>query len=111
MSYNQQHYSNVEELAPGMHFLRDELDCENLGITVVDVDGKWEGKQHDHADEGQEEVYLLMEGSGSLTGRRKDHTRTRQSSSGRPGGHAQTLLHRREYDGNRRRAIASSGAL
>ena len=67
MSYNQQHYSNVEELAPGMHFLRDELDCENLGITVVDVDGKWEGKQHDHADEGQEEVYLLMEGSGSLT--------------------------------------------
>jgi len=67
MSYTQQHYSNVDELAPGMHVLRDELDCQNLGITVVDVDDTWEGKQHDHAEEDEEEVYLLMEGSGSLT--------------------------------------------
>ena len=67
MSYTQQHYANVDELAPGMHFLRDALDCKNLGITVVDVDDQWEGKRHDHAEEGQEEVYLLMEGSGSLT--------------------------------------------
>jgi len=67
MSYTQQHYGNVDELAPGMHFMRDELDCENLGITVVDVDEGWEGKAPDHAEEGQEEVYLLMDGSGSLT--------------------------------------------
>jgi len=67
VSYTQQHYENVDELAPGMHFLRDELDCENLGITVVDVGEGWEGKTHDHAGEGQEEVYLLIEGSGNLT--------------------------------------------
>lgn len=67
MSYTAEEYGSVEELAPGMHFLREELDCENLGITVVDVDDEWQGKAHDHADDGQEEVYLLMEGAGSLS--------------------------------------------
>jgi quercetin dioxygenase-like cupin family protein len=67
MSYTEKRYNDVEELAPGMHFLRDELDCDNLGITVIDVGGEWQGKTHDHAEEGHEEVYLLMEGAGSLT--------------------------------------------
>jgi quercetin dioxygenase-like cupin family protein len=67
MSYTEQHYSDADELAPGMYFLRDELDCESLGITVVEADEQWNGKEHDHADEGHEEVYLLMDGSGSLT--------------------------------------------
>jgi len=67
MSYTAKEYGSVEELAPGMHFLRDALDCENLGITVIDVDDEWNGKAHDHAEDGQEEVYLLIEGVGSIT--------------------------------------------
>jgi len=67
MSFDKQNYADVEPLAPGMHFLRDALDCAELGLTVLDVDGGWEGKPHDHAEDGEEEVYLLLEGSGELT--------------------------------------------
>jgi len=67
MSYTQKHYRDADELAPGMHFLRDELDCEQLGLTVVEADEQWEGKEHDHADEGEEEVYVLLDGSGRMT--------------------------------------------
>ena len=59
-------YHDGEEKAPGMFFLRDALDCENLGLTVVDADEDWEGMEHDHADEGHEEVCLLARGSATL---------------------------------------------
>ena len=59
-------YRDGDERAPGMFFLRDALDCENLGLTVLDADEGWEGTEHDHADEGHEEVYLLARGSATL---------------------------------------------
>ncbi|MFC7074544.1 cupin domain-containing protein [Halovenus rubra] len=67
MSHDMTTYDEVEPLAPGMHFLRDELDCDNLGLTVLDAEAGWEGKEHDHAEDGEEEVYLLVDGSGTLT--------------------------------------------
>jgi quercetin dioxygenase-like cupin family protein len=67
MAYTKERYDSVEPKAPGMHFLRDALDCENLGITVLDAGPEWEGMEHDHADQGQEEVYVLLDGSGELT--------------------------------------------
>jgi quercetin dioxygenase-like cupin family protein len=67
VSYNSTNYDEVEPRAPGMHFLRDALDCQELGVTVVDADAGWEGMEHDHDDEDQEEVYVLVEGSGTLT--------------------------------------------
>lgn len=50
-----------------MHFLRDPLDCENLGVTVVECEPGWTDKEHDHAAEGQEEVYLLLSGEATVT--------------------------------------------
>jgi len=67
MSYTRTNYENVEPRAPGMHFLRDALDCEQLGVTVLDADPGWEGMDHDHADDDHEEVYVLLEGSGRMT--------------------------------------------
>lgn len=67
MSYDSANYSEVEPLAPGMHFLRDALGCDNLGLTVVDAGTDWDGMEHDHADDGEEEVYLLVEGAARLT--------------------------------------------
>jgi quercetin dioxygenase-like cupin family protein len=67
MAHDVATYDEVEPLAPGMHFLRDELDCDNLGLTVVEATPGWDGKEHDHAEEGHEEVYLLLEGSAELT--------------------------------------------
>lgn len=67
MSYTKVNYHETDPVANGMHFLRDELDCENLGLTVIDVDPGWEGKTHDHAEEGEEEVYLLVEGAATVS--------------------------------------------
>ncbi|MFW6448261.1 MAG: cupin domain-containing protein [Halobacteriota archaeon] len=66
MSFTKQRYTDVDPLAPGMHFLREALDCEHLGITVVEADPGWQGKPHDHAADGHEEVYLLLEGDARL---------------------------------------------
>ncbi len=66
MSYETVNYDDVEPVANGMHFLRDPLGCEQLGVTVVDLDGDWTGKEHDHADDGQEEVYVLIEGEATI---------------------------------------------
>ena len=67
MGYDTTAYDNVEPRAPGMYFLRDALDCENLGVTVVEADAGWEGMEHDHGDAGHEEVYVLLHGGATLT--------------------------------------------
>ena len=59
-------YDDVDPVGGGLHFLRDELDCENLGVSVLDCEPGWEGKPHDHAADGQEEVYVLVEGSATV---------------------------------------------
>lgn len=50
-----------------IHFLRDKLDCENLGVSMIDAEPAWEGLEHDHADEDHEEVYIVVEGMATLT--------------------------------------------
>ena len=49
-----------------MHFLRDPLDAERLGVSVLDCEPDWTGKEHDHAD-GQGEVYVLVRGEATIT--------------------------------------------
>ena len=66
MSHTKVNYRDGDEKADGMYFLRDELDAENLGFTVVEADPDWTGMEHDHADEGEEEVYYLVEGEATL---------------------------------------------
>jgi len=65
MGYTKENYAGVESKA-GLYFLRETLDCENLGISVIDVENGREGPEHDHADDAQEEVYLLIEGTARL---------------------------------------------
>jgi quercetin dioxygenase-like cupin family protein len=67
MSYTKATYTDVDPVADSMYFLRDALDCENLGITVVECEPGWTGKEHDHTEEGQEEVYLLLDGEATIT--------------------------------------------
>ena len=66
MGYDTTAYDDVEPRAPGMYFLRDALDCERLGVTVVEADDGWEGMEHDHADGDHEEVYVLLRGEATL---------------------------------------------
>lgn len=66
MSYSTVNYRDVDPVGDGLHFLREPLDCEALGVTVVDCPSGWTGKAHDHADGGHEEVYLLVEGEATI---------------------------------------------
>jgi mannose-6-phosphate isomerase-like protein (cupin superfamily) len=54
-----------------MWFLRDPLDTDRLGVTVLELEPGAEGKEHNHEDDGQEEVYVIVEGEVDveLTGR------------------------------------------
>ncbi|MFB6196166.1 MAG: cupin domain-containing protein [Haloplanus sp.] len=67
MSHTLVNYDDVDPVGGGLHFLRDALDCSNLGVSVLECDEGWSGKPHDHADDGQEEVYVLVEGQATVT--------------------------------------------
>lgn len=66
MAHHSVHYEDVEPVADALHFLRDPLDCEALGVTVAECPPGWTGKAHDHADGDHEEVYVLVEGRATL---------------------------------------------
>jgi mannose-6-phosphate isomerase-like protein (cupin superfamily) len=46
----------------GMWFLKDALDTERLGFTVLELEPGREGMEHDHTDDGQEEIYYVIDG-------------------------------------------------
>jgi len=66
MSYTKATYTDGNERAEGMYFLRETLGCDNLGVTVVDVEEGWAGMEHDHDDRDHEEVYYLTDGAVTL---------------------------------------------
>lgn len=46
----------------GMWFFRNALGCEQLGLTLLELEPGNSGKQHDHAGSDHEEVYLVVDG-------------------------------------------------
>jgi mannose-6-phosphate isomerase-like protein (cupin superfamily) len=66
MGYTTASTDDVDSVVPeewgGMWFLRGALDCENFGITLLELEPGGKGKPHDHAPDGQEEVYFVLEG-------------------------------------------------
>lgn len=67
MSHTLVNYEDVEPRAESMHFLRDALDADQLGLTVLDCDPGWSGMEHDHAEDDHEEIYYLAEGGATVT--------------------------------------------
>ncbi len=60
---------NVEETEGGgptgaFHFVRRELGVEAFGINWIDLPPGSEGLEHDESDSGQEEVNVVVRGSG-----------------------------------------------
>ncbi|NHN41008.1 cupin domain-containing protein [Halorubellus sp. JP-L1] len=66
MSYTHAAASDVESVMDpdygGMWFLRDALATDELGVTILELEPGARGKEHDHADDGQEEVYVCVRG-------------------------------------------------
>lgn len=47
--------------------VRAELGVESFGIQVIDLPPDFDGyPEHDHAEDGQEEVYAALRGSGEI---------------------------------------------
>ena len=67
MAYDLVNYRDVEPVSADLHFLREPLGCEELGLSVRELSPGEEGLEHDHAEDGQEEVYLLVEGDMTMT--------------------------------------------
>jgi mannose-6-phosphate isomerase-like protein (cupin superfamily) len=60
---------NVEEIVAGgpggaVRFVRRELGVEAFGINWYEIPPNTEGREHDESDSGQEEVNVVIRGSG-----------------------------------------------
>lgn len=80
MGYKKASTEDVDSVVPdewgGMWFLRDALGAENLGVTVLELEPDGKGREHDHAEDGQEEVYLVVEGEVDVDLTERDETVT-----------------------------------
>jgi mannose-6-phosphate isomerase-like protein (cupin superfamily) len=46
---------------------RAELGVESFGMQIIDMPANYDGyPEHDHSEDGQEEVYIALNGSGEL---------------------------------------------
>jgi quercetin dioxygenase-like cupin family protein len=45
----------------------DELGVQSFGLQVLDLPAGFDYPEHDHAQDGQEEVYVVLAGSAELT--------------------------------------------
>jgi quercetin dioxygenase-like cupin family protein len=66
MGYSIVNVDAIEGAGPGgaVRFVRRELGTEAFGINWFDIPPGAEGLQHDEADSGQEEVNVVIRGSG-----------------------------------------------
>jgi hypothetical protein len=66
MGYSHVHVDDVEAAGPGgaVRFVRRELAVQAFGINWFDVPPNMEGRDHDESESQQEEVNVIVRGSG-----------------------------------------------
>jgi mannose-6-phosphate isomerase-like protein (cupin superfamily) len=66
MSYSVVHVDEIEAAGPGgaVRFVRRALGVEAFGINWFDLSPNAEGREHDESASGQEEVHVVVRGSG-----------------------------------------------
>jgi mannose-6-phosphate isomerase-like protein (cupin superfamily) len=65
-TYKRVNYREIEPVSGGMHFLREPLDSEKVGVTITRCEPNWKSRPHDHAENGHEEIYVLIEGTATV---------------------------------------------
>lgn len=67
MGYQKASTDNVDSVMDPeygcMWFLRGALNATELGVSVIELEPGSRGKPHDHADDGQEEIYVIVDGT------------------------------------------------
>jgi mannose-6-phosphate isomerase-like protein (cupin superfamily) len=66
MAYSLVHVDDIEPSGPGgaVRFVRRELGVEAFGINWFDLGPNVVGREHDESESGQEEVNVIVRGSG-----------------------------------------------
>ena len=66
MAYSIAHVDDIEGTGPGgaVHFVRRELGVEAFGIYWFEIPPNTEGFEHDETETQQEEVNVIVAGSG-----------------------------------------------
>jgi quercetin dioxygenase-like cupin family protein len=66
MGYSVVNVEEIEGAGPGgaVRFVRRELGCEAFGINWFELPPGTAGKEHNETDSGQEEVNVVIAGSG-----------------------------------------------
>jgi mannose-6-phosphate isomerase-like protein (cupin superfamily) len=66
MAYSIVRVEDIEPSGPGgaVRFVRRELGVQAFGINWFEIPPGTEGREHDEADTGQEEVNVVISGSG-----------------------------------------------
>ena len=66
MGYSMIHVDKVEPSGPGgaVRFVRRVLGVEAFGINWFEIPANTEGREHDELETGQEEVNVIVAGSG-----------------------------------------------
>lgn len=67
MAYKVVHVDEVEAGHGGVfRGLREPLGVTAFGVNQLELPANAEGPEHDHSGDGQEEVYVIIRGSGTL---------------------------------------------
>lgn len=66
MGYSKLNVEDIEGAGPGgaFRFIRRELGVEAFGINWIELPPGTEGREHDETGSGQEEVNVVVRGSG-----------------------------------------------
>lgn len=66
MAYRKVNTADVEPVSDAMYFLREPLECRQVGVTMARCEPDWTSESHDHAEDGHEEIYVLITGSATV---------------------------------------------
>jgi quercetin dioxygenase-like cupin family protein len=67
VSYSYVDAESIPHVWGTFRFVRHKLGATSFGLNQIDFPPDKVGSEHDEAESGQEEVYLCLSGSGSLT--------------------------------------------
>ena len=76
-SYMIKHVDEFEEMEGSggatWHLARKTLGAESFGFNVVDIEPGGQIPAHDHSGDNQEEVFIILEGQGTIVADDEEH--------------------------------------
>lgn len=76
-SYTVKSWDDFEEMEGSggctWHLARKSLGAEAFGFNIVDIDPGGEIPAHDESESGQEEVFIVLEGEGTIVAGDDEH--------------------------------------